>query len=193
VGSSADPTLNGHLKYPNNLDQSLNDGAADKIRKYRADYNNRPSSAVSFMPDIASTSGRLHSEFVRLLFLQTHRETDRFFAASGVPSTQADRDHHFRRAAFSQLIKSKVSLALAKAADLCINLNSNGALSIASKSHTQPSHSMNFSFVNLVFICRCSSSTTDPVCVRRVNLLVCSLPLHRHSYIGFHSFRSIDS
>ena len=47
VGSSADPTLNGHLKYPNNLDQSLNDEAADKIRKYRADYNNRPPSAVS--------------------------------------------------------------------------------------------------------------------------------------------------
>ncbi len=23
------------------------------------------------------------------------------------------------------------------------------------------------------------------MCVRRVNLLVCSLPLHRHSYIGF--------
>ena len=39
--------------------------------------------------------------------------------------------------------------------------------------------------VNLVFIFRCSSSTTNPVCVRRVNLLVCSLPLHRHSYIGF--------
>jgi hypothetical protein len=38
VGSSADPSLNGHLKYPNNLDQSLNDAAADKIRKYRADY-----------------------------------------------------------------------------------------------------------------------------------------------------------
>ena len=64
----ADPSLNGHLKYPNNLDQSLNDAAADKIRKYRADYNNRPPSAVSFMPDIASTSVRLHSEFVRLLF-----------------------------------------------------------------------------------------------------------------------------
>jgi hypothetical protein len=39
VGSSTDPNLNGHLKYPNNLDQSLNDAAADKIRKYRADYN----------------------------------------------------------------------------------------------------------------------------------------------------------
>jgi hypothetical protein len=39
VGSSTDPSLNGHLKYPNNLDQSLNDTSADKIRKYRADYN----------------------------------------------------------------------------------------------------------------------------------------------------------
>jgi hypothetical protein len=29
------------------------------------------------------------------------------------------------------------------------------------------------------------TSTTNPVCERRVNLLVCSLPLHRHSYIGF--------
>ncbi len=86
VRSSTDPTLNGQLKYPNNLDQSLNDAAADKIRKYRADYNNRPPSAVSFMPAIASMSGRLQSEFTRLLFLQAHRETDRFFAASGVQS-----------------------------------------------------------------------------------------------------------
>ncbi len=50
---------------------------------------NNPPSTVSFMSDIvststsASTSGRLHSEFVRLLFLQAHRETDRFFAVSG--------------------------------------------------------------------------------------------------------------
>ncbi len=180
VGSSTDPTLNGHLKYPNNSDQSLNDAAADKIRKYRVDYNNRPPSAVSFMPAIASTSGRLHSEFVRLLFLQDHRETDRFFAASGVQSAQTTSGQfHFRRAAFSSGLKSKVGLALAKATALSINLNLDGA-SIVSKS--------------LVFIFRCSSSTTNPVCARRINLLVCSLPLHRHSYIGFiFSFRFIDS
>jgi hypothetical protein len=79
MGSSTDPSLNGHLKYPNNLDQSLNDVVVDKIKKYRADYNNRPPSAVSFMTVIDSTSGRLHSEFVRILFLQAHRETDHFF------------------------------------------------------------------------------------------------------------------
>jgi hypothetical protein len=143
VGSSTDPTLNGHLRYPNNLDQSLNDASADKIRKYRADYNNNPSSAVSFMPAITSTSGRLHSKFVRLLFLQAHRETDRFFAASGVQLAQTDRDmFHFRRAAFSAQLKSKVGLALAKAAVLRITLNLDGA-PITSKSHTHPSHSQN--------------------------------------------------
>jgi hypothetical protein len=141
VGSSADPTLNGHLKYPNNLDQSLNDTPADKIRKYRADYNNRPPSVVSFIPAIASTSGRLHNEFVRLLFLQTHRETDRFFATSGVQSAQTTSGmFHFRRAAFSSGLKSKVGLALAKTATFRINLNLDGP-PIASKSHTHPSHS----------------------------------------------------
>jgi hypothetical protein len=97
VGSSAAPTLNGHLKYPKNLDQSLNDAAAEKIRKYRADQNNRSPSEVSFMSDIPSTSDRLHSEFVRLLFLQVHRETDRFFAASGIQSAQSTSGQfHFR-------------------------------------------------------------------------------------------------
>jgi hypothetical protein len=87
------------------------------------------------MPAIPSTSDRLHSEFVRLLFLQTHRETDRFFVTSGVQSAQFDRDQfHFRRAAFSQQLKSKVGLTLTKAVALRVNLNLDGA-PIASKSH----------------------------------------------------------
>ena len=93
------------------------------------------------MPAIASTSGRLHGEFVRLLFLQAHRETDRFFAASGVQLAQTQRGmFHFRRASFSQQLKSKVGLALAKAAALRIDLNLDGS-PVASKSHTHPSHS----------------------------------------------------
>ena len=83
-GSSYDTSINGHLHYHNDIDRSLNESVTDKIRKYRADYNNNPPNVIAFMSDIASTSGRLHSEFVRLLFVQTHRETDRFFTASGV-------------------------------------------------------------------------------------------------------------
>jgi hypothetical protein len=141
VGSSTDPNLNGHLKYPNNFDQSLNDETADKVRKYRADYNNRTPSVVSFMSDIGGTSDRLHSEFVRLLFLQAHRETDRFFAASGVLSEQSDCGlYHYRRASDSDQLKSKVGLSLAKTAVLRITLNLDGA-PITSRKHTHPSHS----------------------------------------------------
>jgi hypothetical protein len=47
---------------------------------------------------------------------------------------------HFRRASFSQQIKSKVGLALAQAAALRINLNLDGT-PIESKTHTHPVHS----------------------------------------------------
>ncbi len=76
--------INGLLHYPNDVDRSLNEDAADKIRKYRADYNNNPPNVISFMSVVDSTSGRIHSEFVRLLFLQVYRETDGFFAVSAV-------------------------------------------------------------------------------------------------------------
>ena len=146
------------------------------------------------MSDITSTSGRLHSEFVRLLFLQDHRETDRFFAASGVQFAQSTSGgfFHFRRAAFFANLKSKIGNLLAKGAALRINLNLDGA-PIASKSHTHPSHSQTFRLLTS------SLSLGVPVprptqYERRVNFLVCSLPSHRHSYIGFiFTFRFIDS
>jgi hypothetical protein len=93
------------------------------------------------MPAIASTSGRLHSEFIRILFLQAHRETDRFFAASGVMSSESDRGFfHYLREAFSSMIKSRVGNILPKASALRINLNIDGS-PIESESHTHPSHS----------------------------------------------------
>ena len=101
VGRSSDLSLHGNLRYPNDIDRSLNESVTDKIRKYRADYNNNPPTSVSFMPAIASTSRRLHSEFIRLLFLQTHRETDRFFADSGVQHAKSNRGQfRFKRAEF---------------------------------------------------------------------------------------------
>jgi hypothetical protein len=141
-GSSSDPTLNGRLHY-NYIDKSLNEDGNDKIRKYHADCNNNPPNDVAFMPAMTGTNGRFHSDFIRLLFLQAHRETDRFFAVSGVQSTQSnlgDTCFHFRRAAVLNQLKSKCGLLLAKAAALRVTLNLDGA-PIASHSHTHPSHS----------------------------------------------------
>jgi hypothetical protein len=75
------------------------------------------------------------------ILTQAHRETDRFFAASGVQPAQTQRVmFHFRRAAFSSGLKIKVGLTLGKVGTLSINLNLDGA-PITSKSHTHPSHS----------------------------------------------------
>jgi hypothetical protein len=77
----------------------------------------------------ASTSGRLHSDFVSLLFLQVHRETDRFFAGSVVPLTQHDRDQfHYCHVVFSSQLKSKCGHLPTKDAVLRIILNIDGAL-----------------------------------------------------------------
>jgi hypothetical protein len=55
------------------------------------------------------------------LFLQAHRETDRFLAASGVQLTQTN--FHFLRTAFSSQLRSTVGNILAKAAALRIVLS----------------------------------------------------------------------
>jgi hypothetical protein len=68
--------LTGHLYYPNNVNGSLHETDANKIRQYRADYTYCPSNVISFMPTIASTSGSLHSELVSLSFCHF---TDSFF------------------------------------------------------------------------------------------------------------------
>ena len=130
------------------------------------------------MPAIAGTNGRLHSDFIRLLFLQAHRETDRFFAVSGVQSAQSNLGatcFHFRRAAVLNQLKSKCGLLLAKATALR-NPQFGWRTYRISFSHS-PITFANISVINLVSIFRCSSSKTNSVYARRVNSLVlgCSL------------------
>ncbi len=128
-GSTSHPNLNGHLHYPNDIERSLNETASDKIRKYHSDYNNNPPSTIPFMPIIASTSGRLHSEFVHLLFLQAHRETAAFLQSASEVQLPHSTSGQFlyRRVVFSSQIKSKIGNILTKYAALRITLNIDGA------------------------------------------------------------------
>ena len=88
------------------------------------------------MTDIPSTTGSIHCECVRLLFLQDHRETDRFLPGTGVQFPQTN--HHFRRTTFSSQFKSKVDHILTKVEVLRIMMDVDGA-PIVSRSHTHPS------------------------------------------------------
>jgi hypothetical protein len=87
----------------------------DKIRKCRTDYNNNPPNDISLILTITSTSGRLHSDFVCLLFLQTHRETESLFVDSGVQLVEHDREQfHYHHVVFSSQPKSKCGNILTK-------------------------------------------------------------------------------
>jgi hypothetical protein len=58
--------------------------AQRKINTYKQQYADNQN--ISFLPAIMSTSNRMHGEFLSLLFLQAHRETETHFTASGMPS-----------------------------------------------------------------------------------------------------------
>jgi hypothetical protein len=83
-----------------------------------------------------STSNRIHCEFLRLLFLQAHRETEAHFTAAGMPSHHNQSESFwFKSAAFYMDLKSKVGLPAAKAAALRINLNVQGCSIVADPMH----------------------------------------------------------
>jgi hypothetical protein len=101
---------------------------------YRQQYADNQN--IFFLPAIVSNSTRMHGEFLRLLFLQAHRETEAHFTAAGMSSqTNNSEAIRFKRAAFYNGLKSKVGLAAAKAAALRINLNVQGCGIVATPMH----------------------------------------------------------
>ena len=144
IGSStANPQLNGTLSHPKTPDAPLNE-AANRNRNTYAN-NNR----ISFLPAITSTSAHMHGEFLqflRLLFLQAHRESESYFAFIGTRA-QPDQDQfRFRRAAFYSSLKSKVGLIAFKAAALRVNMNTDSCLIAlhATSRHLASSHTPSF-------------------------------------------------
>ena len=84
-----------------------------KIAVYQQQYADNQN--ISFLPAIVSTFTRVHGEFLRLLFLQAHRETEAHFTAAGMSSQNINSETlRFKRAAFYNGLKSKVGLAAAR-------------------------------------------------------------------------------
>jgi len=134
-GSSNHVQQNGCLSHPQDLDAPLRIAAQCKIVAYQQQYADNQN--ISFLPAIVSTSTRMHGEFLRLLFLQAHLETESHFTATGMSSQKTNSEAlWFKRAAFYNCLKSKVGLAAAKAAALRINLNVQGCGIVAPPIHT---------------------------------------------------------
>jgi hypothetical protein len=139
IGSSCHVQQNGLLSHPQDLDAPLRLAAQRKLNNYRQQYADNQN--IAFLPAIMTTSSRMHGEFLRLLFLQAHRETTAHFNATGLPPqhNRSDNAFRFKRAAFYMGLKSKVGLVTAKASALRINLNIQGCSVVAPPLHA-PSH-----------------------------------------------------
>ena len=81
-GSTADVAQHSGLRHQDQ-NRVLNDAAVKMIvgNGYRQDYLQNQNKA--FLPLIMSRSGRLHGEFVRLLYLLAHQRALTFFTSLG--------------------------------------------------------------------------------------------------------------
>jgi len=139
IGSRCHVQQNGSLSHTQDLDAPLRIAEKPKLTRYSQQYADNQN--ISFLPAIMTKSSRMHGEFLRLLFLQAHRETTAHLHATGLPSQQnrSDNTFRFKRAAFYMGLKSKVGLVAAKSSALRINLNIQGCSIVAPSLHA-PSH-----------------------------------------------------
>ena len=106
-----------------------------------------------------TSSTRTHGEFLRLLFLQAHRETTAHLTVIAMSTQQHCDSFRYRRAAFYNGLESKVGLAAAKAAALRVNLNiAAAALWLLLPRHLRPCST---GTVDLLLV-RCSLAETHP-------------------------------
>ena len=106
-GSSSHVRQNGLFTHPQDLDGPLRVAAQRKINAYGQQYADNQN--ISFLPAMVSTSNRMHDEFLRLIFLKAHQETEAHFTAdaAGMSSQNYQTDvFRFKRAAFLQSLKS---------------------------------------------------------------------------------------
>ncbi len=80
-------------------------------------YINRPD-PIAFLPTGVDTTGRLHDDFSRLLFLNTHRESS--VLTNEIPEESGQ--FRFLRAAFYANIKGSVGLILANSSVMRISI-----------------------------------------------------------------------
>jgi len=112
-GACDDIGRHGALRHAQNPDRVLIDAAKRKVSSYRLDYLQDENALI------ASTSGRLHGEFVRFLYFLAHKRAMDFFAAIGQANPSHKELCQQRGASFYQH-RFRVGVACAQACALRI-------------------------------------------------------------------------
>ena len=107
-----DVSLNGKLRHAQ-PDKLLEAAARTKVHRYREAYATRSGITYAFLPCVMSTSGRIHGEFLRFLYILAHRRTKGWFERLGYePSEEAFK---FRRGQYFWHTRAAIGHATALA------------------------------------------------------------------------------
>ena len=107
-----DVSLNGKLRHAQ-PDKLLESAARTKVHRYREAYATRSGITYAFLPCVMSTSGRIHGEFLRFLYILAHRRTKGWFERLGYePSEEAFK---FRRGQYFWHTRAAIGHATALA------------------------------------------------------------------------------
>ena len=112
-GSAADPLANGTLRHQD-IDLALSQRAQKKVDKYRGGYEAQ-GLRHAFLPAIVSTSGRIHGELLRLLFILADRKTTLSFQALGEAVDVDSEVYCWRRSGVFWRMRASLGLACAQA------------------------------------------------------------------------------
>ena len=143
---------NGTLCVSNlkNRDRPIEQEARNKIRKHRNSYN-LLSGDIGFLPLVASTSGRLNADFIRLVYLHATKETKAYLDAidpvdaedgHGADAAGGRRDREFlvQRSRFLAALKTRLGLILAKAVAMRVMINATGCPAPVSDRNRMKTH-----------------------------------------------------
>jgi hypothetical protein len=105
---------------PSHLDVNgaLDAAVKEKLDHYQHDYNERN---FFFLPAVTTTSGRISGDFLRLLYILSHRQAANYFTRMGIidPSPQAFKQ---RRGSYFYYNRAPIGLACAQATAMRIDI-----------------------------------------------------------------------
>jgi len=131
IGSSLQHGLNGKLQ----LGDYLNARARTKIGKFRRDY---AAKNIAFAPAILSVAGKIHPEFLRLLWVLADMQTVKYFNLVGDEEDIGNERFKWSRASTFSYNKNAIGLAVAYASAIRTHLSVHGTAHPMSAASVRP-------------------------------------------------------
>ncbi len=109
-GSRADPQRNGDASHVD-VNGALDAAVKEKLDQYQHDYNARN---YFSLPAVMATSGRISGDFLRLLYILSHRQAANYFTCMGIldPCPQAYKQ---RRGTYCYYNRAAIGISCAQA------------------------------------------------------------------------------